>query len=935
MNQALPSSDLIVLFQSTLIFQAPHRLSPPGHDAGHVSFVMWAVETWKPRRIFNLGSDCENTHCAALQASVALDIPLESFAITSHSAVDDRAVEERQEFWSYLSRHYGTRSHRLTQLSSQILDSIDDQSLDMIHVSGCENVGATRRILDQIKQNPCRRAVILIHGIFHPSEKDGIQQLWHDLSARHPSFSFEHCEGLGVVFVGTAEPPPALNWLLKEVATDPARAKAVRQVFARLGEGVAARLCAEEHARRAREMGDTVARLSREIAVRDEEIAQLQGAIEERDSRLSLLYHKPGLNFDPDWYLATYPDVGEAGLHPLTHYIAFGAAEGRLPNPAMVVEAPAEAPSASPYDAWVEANALSDTDVTHLRKALAERTGRLPKISIVTPVFNTDPLLFEEMIQSARSQIYEDWELCLVDDGSTSLHVGPMLKAAAESDPRIRVTHLPQNSGISVASNEGVKMAKGEIIAFLDHDDIITNDCIAEIAIYYSDHPDADIVYSDDDKIDMDGKRYAPQFKPDWSPVLLLSFMYMAHILTVRRSLFLEIGGFRAPFDGAQDFDFALRASEHARHVGHIPKVLYHWRAAPGSTASSANTKPLSFEAGRRAVEEALMRRGFVDAKAVHPEWASLGRCGIFEVEFGDTGPSVTIVIPTFNKVELLKSCITSLAITTYKNYDILIVDNESTDPDALAYLEELRGTHNIRIVTIASPNGQFSYANLNNRAILGHCRSEFVLLLNNDTQVISPRWLSQMVGYARMPKVGAVGARLYFHDGTIQHAGVVHGYHDGLPGHAFRNAAPHDWGYMGFIRASREYSAVTAACMLTPYTAFEALGGFDEMNFSVAYNDVDYCYRLVEAGFTCIYCAGAELFHFEGRTRGFKDNPQEQANYNRLYGSWEDRWYNPNLSLANERFEPATIRTRRPTTPPPAAAPAISQREDAMHAIH
>ncbi len=662
-------------------------------------------------------------------------------------------------------------------------------------------------------------------------------------------------------------------------------------------------------------------------ATEEAELNELRAEIAERDHRLSILCHRPGLRFDASWYLETYPDVRDAGFDALTHYIAFGEAEGRLPWPpdpnAAVGDvqgagqggAPgAEGPApVDPYDAWIAANTLTETDIAALRDALSERDGRLPKISVVTPIYDTDPVLFEEMLESVRSQIYEDWELCLADDGSPSPHVGPMLEAAAANDPRIRVVRLPENGGISAATNAAVQIARGEIIAFLDHDDIITPDCLAELAIYYADHPQADMVYSDDDKIDMVGRRYAPQFKPDWSPVLLLSYMYMAHIFTVRRSLFLELEGFRSPFDGAQDFDFALRAAERARHVGHVPKVLYHWRSAPGSTAASADAKPASFEAGRQAVEEALARRGVVEAQARHPEWAALGRCGIFDVEFPDTGPSVTIVIPTRDKVELLRTCVESLDLTTYRDFDILIIDNDSTDPEALAYLDDLRGRKNVRVETVSSSGGKFNYAKINNQAILNHCSSTFVLLLNNDTRVVSPRWLSQMVGYAGMPNVGAVGARLYFEDGTLQHAGVVHGYHDGLPGHAFRNIPAHEWGYMGFARASREYSAVTAACMLTPRDLFVELGGFDDVHFAVAYNDVDYCYRIVQSGRTCVYCATAELFHFESKTRGYKDDPQEQLNFSRLYGTWHDRWYNPNLSLANERFEPASTRTIRP----------------------
>jgi GT2 family glycosyltransferase/glycosyltransferase involved in cell wall biosynthesis len=383
--------------------------------------------------------------------------------------------------------------------------------------------------------------------------------------------------------------------------------------------------------------------------------------------------------------------------------------------------------------------------------------------------------------------------------------------------------------------------------------------------------------------------------------------MYMSHVLTVRRSLFTALGGFRTPFDGSQDYDFALRATEQARHIGHVPKVLYHWRVVPGSTAASGDAKPESFENGRRAVEEALQRRG-VAGVVTHPEWARQTKVGMFAVEFPDQGPEVTIVIPTYNQVGYLRTCVESLPRTTYRNFDVLVIDNDSDDPATLAYLAEVAKRPGHRVVKIPKTGGKFSFAALMNQAV-GHVTAEYALLLNNDTEVVNPRWLSQMVGYGQLEGVGAVGARLYFEDGTLQHAGIVHGYHEGLVGHAFRNAPPHDWGYMGFVRTAREYSAVTAACMLTPRALFESLGGFDEKNFAVAYNDVDYGYRVIQSGRRCVYCADAELFHYEGKSRPKKDDPKEVVALRRIYGDWRDAWYNPNLSLENESFEPAMER--------------------------
>jgi len=560
----------------------------------------------------------------------------------------------------------------------------------------------------------------------------------------------------------------------------------------------------------------------------------------------------------------------------------------------------------TPFEAWVAVNDLTPAAREDLEAALAARPN-LPLISVLTPVHDTPEAFLREMVTSVLDQVYANWELCLVDDASSRPGLAGLLAELVALDPRIRLRRLEDNGGISVATNAAAAMARGEVLLFLDHDDTLAPDCLAEFALYYADHPDADLVYSDDDKIDCEGRRFAPQFKPDWSPTLLLSFMYMSHALSVRRSVYEALGGFRPRFDGAQDYDFALRAGEVARHVGHIERVLYHWRAAPGSTAVSGDAKPASFEAGRLAVEEALERRS-ISARAEHSIWAAAAKVGMFSLVFGDEGPGVTIVIPTYNKVELLQGCVTSLARTTYRNYEILVVDNGSDDPATLAYLAELEISPHHRVIRVPQHADGFNFSALNNTAV-AEADTEFVLLLNNDTKVINPRWLSQMVGYAQMPGVGCVGAVLRFADGTVQHAGVIHGLNDGLAGHAFRHLAPEDWGYMGFLKTAREYSAVTAACLLTPRKLFASLGGLNGEAFPVAYNDVDYGFRVVESGRCCVVCPEAELFHFEGKTRSRYDDPREVANLRRLYRDWREPWFNSNLSLDDERFQPQARR--------------------------
>ena len=597
------------------------------------------------------------------------------------------------------------------------------------------------------------------------------------------------------------------------------------------------------------------------------------------------------------------------GLLPKTKPRGAGFFARRAPAPNSLKAFLAPLP---PYEAWRHNNRFTAAARVDLESRLAASAPG-PKFSILSPVYNTPASHLKEMVSSVIGQVYQNWELCIVDDASPDRRMGALLDELAALDPRIRVQRRAINGGISEASNDAAAMATGEIFALVDHDDCLTPDALGEMALYYAGNPEADIVYSDDDKFDGEGAYYAHQFKPDWSPVLLLSYMYLSHLLTVRRSVFEAVGGFRKAFDGSQDYDFALRASEVARHVGHLPKVLYHWRATPGSTAMSGDAKPESFKAGLNAVQEAMDRRG-LKAQVRQPEWAKHAKVGMFSLTFPDTGPTVTIIVPTFNQLAYLRDCIESLALTTYENYDVLVVDNGSDDEGTLSYLDELRDRPRHAVKVIARNKDGFSFAALMNEAVAS-ATGEYVLLLNNDTRVISPQWLSQMVGYAGMDGVGSVGAKLYFGDDTVQHAGIVRGFNEGLAGHAFRNASAKDWGYMGFLKTSREYSAVTAACVLTPASTFKALGGFDENRFAVAYNDADYGFRLADSGRTNVYCADAELYHFEGKTRPKRDDPREVVALREEYGTWRDRWYNPNLSLDHETFAVSTRRSSGTTS--------------------
>ena len=561
-----------------------------------------------------------------------------------------------------------------------------------------------------------------------------------------------------------------------------------------------------------------------------------------------------------------------------------------------------------PYEAWLLANAWNERRHQDLLGRLGRDGEHLPKVSIVMPVHDPPVRFLDRAIASVTDQVYGRWELCIADDCSRNPDVRKTLSRWASEDDRIRVVYLDTNVNISGASNAAAALATEDFLLFLDHDDELTPDALGEVALYLAEHPTADVIYSDDDKIDADGRRYDPQFKPDWSPELLLSYMYLSHLLVIRRRVFEACGKFREGFEGAQDYDLVLRISEQTSAVGHIPRMLYHWRALPGSTASSGSAKPASLGAGRRAVAEACARRG-IPARVSQPDFAVQGSLGIYSHEFPDEGPKVTIVIPTKNQHSILRTCIESLRRTTYRNYDVLIIDNESDDPQTLAYLGAL--PH--RVVRIANPSEGFNFAAINNRAVEG-LESEFILFLNNDTEVKAPRWLSQMMGYAQVSGVGAVGAKLIFADGRIQHAGIIQGLYHGLAGPAFKLTPAWEHGYLAYASVVRNYSAVTAACLLTPRRLFLDLGGFNEEQFGVAYNDVDYCYRLIDRGYRCVYCPEAQLIHFEGFSRGFRDNPDEVVAFKRKHGRRIDPWYSPHLSLVDEGFHlaPRTIAARR-----------------------
>ncbi|MEN9799828.1 MAG: hypothetical protein RL653_3525 [Pseudomonadota bacterium] len=520
----------------------------------------------------------------------------------------------------------------------------------------------------------------------------------------------------------------------------------------------------------------------------------------------------------------------------------------------------------------------------------ARTLSRRPLISVVTPVHDTPAQLLEEAVASVRAQAWNGWELLLVDDGSTAPHVRPLLNRLARRDRRIRVVHLPRTSGIAAATNAGLARARGEYVAFLDHDDTLNRHALAAVACALADHPGVDVLYSDEDRPDEQGNRQRPFFKPGFSPDLLRAVNYVCHLLVVRRSLLEKLGGLSLGLDGAQDHDLVLRLSEHTSAIHHVPSVLYHWRYRPASASGSAAAFDRASRAGQRAVQAHLDRV----APGARVDRTPVG----YRVRYPVQGePLVSLVVPFKDRPELLGQLWTSLQQTRYRRFELLLVSNQSTHPDTHAFLEGLEDPR----VRKLEWNHPFNYSAINNFGAR-HARGDLLVFLNNDVEVVDPGWLDELVSQAQRPDVGAVGPLLLFPDGAIQHAGVVLGLH-GFAGHPFwRFPDQAQMTPFGHAYWARNLLAVTGACLAVRRPLFDAVGGFDE-RFEVCGSDVELCLRLGAGGRRVVYTPHARLLHHESASRRLDPIPdQDHWRSFVAYRPWlqaGDPFYNPNLSLA------------------------------------
>ncbi len=547
------------------------------------------------------------------------------------------------------------------------------------------------------------------------------------------------------------------------------------------------------------------------------------------------------------------------------------------------------------YEAWF---ARHKADKRVLRRQKHASFAQKPLISIVIPLYCTPLPYLKELIESVRRQSYENWQLCLAD-GSPDDKAKEFLEKHYGREKRIVYQKLKENGGISANTNAAAELAKGEYLMFCDHDDTLEPDALYEIVKAIND-TDADVVYTDEDKVSMDGQHYFdPNFKPDFNLFRLRENNYICHIFVVRKSLTDETGMLRSEFDGAQDFDFILRCCEKAKKITHIPKVLYHWRCHMDSTAADPSSKAYAYEAGRKAIREHYQRMG-IDAKVDMTE-----RPGWYRSHIKVQGnPMVSIIIPNKDHTDDLELCLFSMSRkSTYRNYEVLIVENNSEKEETFEYYKKLPERYpKVRVLTWEK---EFNYSAINNFAA-EEAQGEYLLFLNNDVEILTPDWIEEMLQNCQQENVAAVGAKLYYPDDTIQHAGVVLGL-GGIAGHIMCRASREDPGYFGRMISVQEISAVTAACMMVKKSEFDSVKGFDE-TFQVAFNDIDLCMKFRAAGKKIVFTPYAELYHYESKSRGLEDTPEKQFRFDKEVKRFQEKWaqqlemgdpyYSPNLSV-------------------------------------
>lgn len=935
----------------------PSSLHAPDSWCGHLPFAAWLIQTLKPNLFVELGTHTGNSYFSFCQSIKENKLDTKCYAVDTWQG-DEHAGKYNDEIFqqvtAYNEEHYACFSRLLRTQFDDAVNYFSDGSIQLLHIDGLHTYEAVRHDFETWLPKLAPNAIILFHDTNVRERGFGVWKLWEELIARYPrNLEFLHSHGLGVLQLDSITNISRFDWLVPGSQEQ----HQVKEIFASLGERQLERFKYKQIKAQSNDLIGEIGNLKQAVNEREKQISHINQiliqrekqvsdinqVLIERDKQISSLSQAlgsldtqiRGLHDSTSWRLTSplrfvghqikrgqrcvellKPAVNSAGglrsaIKKAVRIYQREGFEGIKRGFRLVAQhnnATAEeglnGVHRNDYDEWVlRYDTLSEERRANIRSHL-KTFRQKPLISVVMPTYNSKPQWLIEAIESVRKQLYPNWELCIADDASTDEETRSILKRYAKNDPRIKVVFREENGHISVASNSALSLATGIWVALLDHDDVLTEHALYHVVEAINQQPDVQLIYSDEDKINKDGNRFDPYFKCDWNVDLFYSHNLICHLAVYRADLLNTIGGFREGFEGAQDYDLALRFIEKIKphQIFHIPRVLYHWRVHSESTAQSAEAKPYALNAGEKALNEHFQRQK-INAKV---ELVSEG----YRVRYAlpDVLPMVSLIIPTRNGLHLIRQCIESiLRKTTYPNYEIIIVDNSSDDAETLRYFDELRTESRVRILRDDCP---FNYSALNNAAVR-LARGEVLGLINNDIEVISEEWLSEMVSIALQEKVGAVGARLWYPDNTLQHGGVILGI-GGVAGHSHKYLSQKEFGYFSRAKLIQGFSVVTAACLIIKKSIYEEVGGLNENELKIAFNDIDFCLRIREAGFRNVWTPYAELYHYESATRGYEDTLEKQLRFQSEVLYMQKRWgnllledpaYSPNLTLDHEDF--------------------------------
>jgi GT2 family glycosyltransferase len=948
------------------LFWKPSRVGVMSAWWGHVPFAHWLTTVTRPSVLVELGTHNGVSFAAFCEAMLRHKVEGRCFAVDTwkgdeHAGLYGEDVFENLQLFT--QAHYASFAELVRTTFDEAAPHFADGSIDLLHIDGLHTYEAVRHDFETWLPKLSSRGVVLFHDTNVRERNFGVWKLWGELRTQYPSFEFLHGHGLGVLAVG----PQQTDAMQALCSLDATSVASLRDRFAHLG----ARWIKVDLAKRANEhlrsviaqQGQAEAAHQQQTASLQAELSRLSDQLSEHQKHTANLEAKNGeleqQSRDLDRRskalkqraadLATLntqaaqresEQIGQLtdklnqarahleAVHTSTSWRITGAmrqlrtfGRSRLTRSGVkslllrsVMRRQQEeldvdpAQPAKVYQQWVTLHDTpSEADRCEIR-AHIQRLSYKPLISVVVPVYNTPAGTLRQMIESVQAQLYTNWELCIADDASPSLHVSEILEQAAQGDPRIKWMRRESNGHISAASNSALELATGDFVALLDHDDILPEHALYEVTVVLDAHPDAELIYSDEDKIDENGQRYDPYFKPDYSYDLLLGQNFISHLGVYRRNTLLTLGGFKLGAEGSQDYDLVLRLvhSELCSpdRIHHIPAILYHWRQESGGASFSQAQLDRCVAVARASINEG-MKSGPHSATAVAnphiPTWNRI------KWSLPNPSPLVSIIIPTRDRAGLVMQCMDGLLHrTAYDNIEIIIVDNESVEDETHDLFRTLQEDNRVRVMRI---DGPFNYSALNNQAA-HQASGEILLLLNNDVDVIDEDWLTEMVSLVMRPDIGIVGAKLLYPDNAIQHAGVrLGGGHfdadTGVANHIGHRCSRYETGYFGNLMLTRDVGAVTAACLAIRREVFLEVGGLNEVDLKVAFNDVDLCLRVREAGYRILWTPFAELYHHESVSRGSDLAPEKAERFRSECQYMIDRWkpqlmsdpfYNPNF---------------------------------------